>query len=315
MPVRPVDERDAQRLTQAVADRGADRLKRHTIRLARVPVDSTRDIAPEDLSGTGVLIARGDKRGIITAAHNVLLKKRHGQNIDDMDMYILLSMYATRTQSSQMEGIKIPLTGTKICGGKCNDGSGPDIGWIPLSVAVAATIETRSGVFYRMDDDRTPRIAEDGDDAERLQESICGYFVSGFSTEWEKVALGYGEKALLGRTQSIGQARNAWTDQGWDYERRCIDMPHERKFEQTKLDESMPSHIRRDLPPHPEYMGGLSGAGLWCLWQTKGSREDGGIAHQLCGMVYFQDKMKGTQGEITMINHGEQSIKRIIDNH
>ena len=37
------------------------------------------------------------------------------------------------------------------------------------------------------------------------------------------------------------------------------------------------------------------------------------MKRQLVGMVYFQDREKGSQGEMTMLNHGAMSLKRIVD--
>ena len=98
-----------------------------------------------------------------------------------------------------------------------------------------------------------------------------------------------------------------------DYERRCIDRPSDRLFDQVKDDERMRLDLRAVLPRYPEYMGGLSGAGVWCLWQTTNGQAGSPIRRQLVGMVYFQDPENGSQGEMTMFNHGRASVKRIID--
>ena len=75
----------------------------------------------------------------------------------------------------------------------------------------------------------------------------------------------------------------------------------------------MRSDLRAVLPRHPAYMGGLSGAGVWCLWQTTNGEGVSQIRRQLVGMVYYQDREKGSQGEMTMLNHGATSLKRIVD--
>ena len=136
--------------------------------------------------------------------------------------------------------------------------------------------------------------------------------VSGFSVERESIAFEHGEMASIGQTRSIGPALKNWTTSGWDYERRCIDMPSDRSFEQVRHDETMPPHIRAVIPRYPAYMGGLSGAGIWFLWQNRNGR-NGPMKRQLVGLVYFQDREKGSQGEMTMVNHGPKSLKRIID--
>ena len=304
---------EARILAQAILDRGAAQTMRHTIRLARAPIDPVKGPTHDDLSGAGVLVERNGKRGIITAAHCILIKAKPRQTVSEMEMSVLLSMHPTSARNAAMEAIKVPLIGTSHCGGRRDDGVGPDIAWIPLSPEIAASIEARSGVFYRMDDDRGPRLAEEGDDPAQLKESIAGCMVSGFSVEREGVAFEHGAMASLGQTRSIGPVLEEWTKSGWDYERRCIDRPSDRLFDQVKDDERMRSDLRAVLPRYPEYMGGLSGAGVWCLWQTTNGQAGSPIRRQLVGMVYFQDPEKGSQGEMTMFNHGRASLKRIID--
>ena len=304
---------EIQTLAQAVLDDGAAQIYRHTIRLARVPIDPVQGVTHDDLSGAGVLVERRGKRGILTAAHCILSKVRPRQPLDEMEMYVLLSMHPTPARNAAMEGIRIPLLGTTCCGGKRRDGTGPDVAWIPLSAEMTRSIEARSGVFYRMDDDRAPRIAENGDDPVHLKESVAICMVSGFSVETEGVAFEHGEMASFAQTRSIGPVLEEWTEGGWDYERRCIDMPSERPLEQVNHDESVPSDLRAVLPRNPEYMGGLSGAGVWCLWQPRNGPAGSPVLRQLMGMVYFQDPEKGSQGEMTMFNHGAESLKRIVD--
>ena len=309
------NERQTALLIEAMLKTGADKTIRHTVRLAGASIEEAQGDTVEDLSGSGILVERGGRKGIITAAHNIRLKRKSKQEIDEMEMYVLIAMYSTRRGNGGMEGIKIELTGTKILGGNPRDGKGPDIAWIPLSADKAATIGDRSGVFYRMDDDKRPRMVQEGDNEVDLQESVGGWLVTGFSTEQETIALTHDERAVIGRTQSIGPAENEWKENGWDYERRCIDRPSERWAERKRLDENMPARVREALPVHPEYMGGLSGAGVWFLWQPAENQEMQEVRHQLAGMIYFQDSEKGEHGETTMINHGPRSLNRIIDDH
>ena len=159
-----------------------------------------------------------------------------------------------------------------------------------------------------------PLVQEEDNEVD-LQESVGGWLVTGFSTEHETIALTHDERAVIGRTQSISPAENEWKENGWDYERRCIDRPSERWAERKRLDENMPARVREALPVHPEYMGGLSGAGVWFLWQPTENQEMQEVRHQLTGMIYFQDPEKGEHGETTMINHGPRSLNRIIDDH
>lgn len=303
---------ETETLVRTIIEEGAGRIVGHTIRLARAPIDPAQGAAHDDLSGAGVLVERHGKRGILTAAHCILRKAKRGQSVDEMEMYVLLSMSPTPARNAGMDALKIPLIGTGYCGGRRDDGIGPDIAWIPLSAEIAASIEARSGVFYRMDDDRTPRIAEEGDDPVHLEHSVGAWMVSGFSVEREGIAFERGEMASMGQTRSIGPVLKEWSEFGWDYERRCIDMPSDRSFERVSHDETMPSHIRAAIPRYPEYMGGLSGAGVWFLWQTRNGLA-ASMKHQLVGMVYFQDREKGSQEEMTMLNHGAMSLKRIVD--
>ena len=304
---------ETETLVQAIFAEGAAQIIRHTIRLARAPIDPMQGATHDDLSGAGVLVERNGKKGIITAAHCIHRKARRGQTVDQMEMYVLLSMHPIPAGTAEMEAITIPLLGTTDCGGKRDDGRGPDIAWIPLSAEMSESIEARTGVFYRMDDDRAPRVAKEGDDPMHVQESVGAWLVSGFSVEREAAAFEHGEMASLGQTRSIGPVLEEWTESGWDYERRCIDMPSERSIERVKHDETMPSHIRAVVPRYPRYMGGLSGGGVWYLWQTRSGQATSPVRRQLVGMVYFQDREKGSQGEMTMLNHGATSLKRIVD--
>ena len=315
MSTAPTFSPETEALVQAIFAEGAAQIMRHTIRLARAPIDPVTGPTHDDLSGAGVLIERNGRKGILTAAHCIRRKARPRQALDEMEMYVLHSMPPASDGTSKMEAIQIPLLGTRCCGGAVDDPREPDIAWIPLSAEIAESIQARTGVFYRMDDDRSPRLAKDGDDPRHVDvsESFAAWMVSGFSVEREAVAFEHGEMASLGQTRSIGPVLEEWIDRGWDYERRCIDNPSERSIERVKHDETMPSHIRAVVPRYPEYMGGLSGAGVWCLWQTPNGQAASPVRRQLVGMVYFQDPEKGSQGEMTMFNHGAASLKRIVD--
>ena len=302
-----------ENLMEAVLHAGADRVIRHTIRLARVPIDPDRGFALDDFSGAGVLIERGKAKGIITAAHNIVSKKEPSQRIANTEMLVLISMSPNPSRPPRMEAIRIPLLGAKVQGGNRRDGTGPDIAWIPLTPDTASTIEARTGVFYRLDDGCLPDTSDEADAKVELNEAVPAFLVSGFSVEREQAAFAHGEKASFGHTCSIGPVMKAWTDGGWDYERRCIDLPSGRWTERRRVDETVPVPIRKVVPVHPDYLGGLSGAGVWRLWQPPGDHDKDAVLHRLVGMVYFQDRGKGPQGEITMINHGAESLRRIID--
>ena len=308
-----ITESEVRNFEHAMEVRGKSELQRHTVRLANSLVDPVRPATYTELSGSGILVERGGKRGIITAAHNILTKRKPGQSVDEMTMDVLLPPYRTSGRPGPVQPVNIPLLGTWCKGGKNRDGSGPDIAWIPLFPDAAGAIKARTGVFYRMEDDRKPRLAKQGDDETHLKQATMGYFAVGFSTEWEGEASKLGLMALLSQTHYIGPSTEEWIDDGWDYERRSIDTPSERYGERFIHDQAMPEHLRMALSPRLEYMGGLSGGGVWCLWQPSESQEPDEIRRQLVGMVYFQDEEKGTQDETTMINHGVASLKRIVD--
>ena len=261
-----------------------------------------------------MLVERGKAKGIITAAHNIISKKEPSQRIANTEMLVLISMSPNPSRPPRMEAIRIPLLGARVEGGNRRDGTGPDIAWIPLTPETANTIEARTGVFYRIDDGRlasplrTSRTLKAG-----LNDAGAPYLVSGFSTEREQAAFAHGEKASFGHTCSIGPVMKAWTDGVWDYERRCIDLPSGRWTERRRVDETVLVPIRKVVPVHPDYLGGLSGAGVWRLWQLPGDHDKHAVQHRLVGLVYFQDRGKGPQGEIIMINHGAESLRRIID--
>ena len=299
-------------LMTAVLHAGADMVIRHTIRLARVPIDPDRGFALDDFSGAGVLVERGKAKGIITAAHNIISKKEPSQRIANTEMLVLISMSPNPSRPPRMEAIRIPLLGARIEGGNRRDGTGPDIAWIPLTPETANTIEARTGVLYRIDDEGLPPLADEPDAPAGLNDAGAPYLVSGFSTEREQAAFAHGEKASFGHTCSIGPVMKAWTDGVWDYERRCIDLPSGRWTERRRIDETVPVPIRKVVPVHPDYLGGLSGSGVWRFSRPPGDHDQDALLHRLVGIVYFQDFGKGTQGEITMINHGAGSLGRII---
>ena len=285
-------------------------MRNHTVRLARVPKEDPAQLGPDDLSGAGTLVRRHGKAGILTAAHNIRLKRRRHESLVEMKLHVLINMYPTSARKAGAEGIEIDLRGLKIQGGTKNNGEGPDIAWIQLSPDVAAAIEARSGIFYRLEEDRHPRIAWKGDGDGKS--AVIGCFVTGYNLEQERVAFERGERAIIGTTESIGVPVRCWDAENWDYEERTIDQPDDQANERRTYDDRMPRRIREAIPTRLEYRGGLSGGGIWAAFQEIEAQPTDSVHHELVGLVYYQ-LPRDSNGEMRLVGHGRGSLTRIID--
>ncbi len=286
-----------------------NRLRSHLVRLAKVQEEAGGGVAGH-LSGGATLIRSGDRRGLLTAAHNVVCKfPRKTTSFIGQSMEVLVGTF----RPNQMAVVTVDLSGAVIEGGIYERGDereiGPDIAWIPLDDDSANRIEKYGRVFFNLHEGRFPGIVDkDSTAVETNGGMYVGYLVTGFSGVREEIVRHEHGPGILELAQDVYPYEDRWRAGGWDYEIRVIEDGSEVDDENFILDLSLPQAVRSRIPTRVERLGGLSGGGLWIFGEDKDLRQ----YVDLVGVVWYQSGSHEHDTSLRIVNHGRASIDRII---
>ena len=285
------------------------RLRSHLVRLAKVQEDAEGALASH-LSGGATLVKSGDRRGLVTAAHNVVCEfPRRMASFIGQSMEILVGTF----RSNQMAVVTVDLSGAVIEGGLYERGderkTGPDIAWIPLDDDAANRIEKYGRVFFNLHENRFSRII--GKDKVAIGDGggmYVGFLVTGYSGVREEIIWHEHGPGILEIAQDVYPYEDRWCAEGWDYEIRVIEDGGEVSDENFVLDLNLPDTVRSKVPTRVESLGGLSGGGLWIFGEDKDMRQ----YVDLVGVVWYQSGNQKHDNSLRIVNHGRASIDRII---
>ena len=257
------------------------RLGQHTVGFLRVPTLSK----PPELLGSGVLVAVGSARAILTAHHVV-------EVIDALPEKERLGLLLEKTEQPQTidtKGVAL----LKVGRGK--NGSGPDLGGVILARSIAGSIGAIKN-FYNLDKRRDQMLHKPPD----LKNGA--WVAQGFIAEKTVVTPfpdGRGAGVVFHGDGLFGGPENVEEIGGYDY-----------------LDYPVSPLARQTPPPLPRSWGGMSGSGLWQipLRDNGGNLEVENIDYDaplLSGILFRQRKV---DGEMWIRCHGRKSVyQRVLD--
>ena len=201
------------------------RLAQHTIGFLRVQNSS----GPPELLGSGVLVADGNTRAILTAQHVI-------EKLPTTERLGLILERTNQPQNIDRQGVTL----LKIARGR-ND-LGPDLGAVILALPIAGSIGSIKS-FYNLDKRRDQMLHRPPD----LR--IGAWVAQGLIEEKTTVTPlpdGRGASVMFNGDGLFGGPENVQEVDGYDY-----------------LDYPVSPLARRMTPSLPRNWGGMSGSGLW----------------------------------------------------
>ena len=280
-----------------------DRLDRHIIALTIVPEDG----GLYEHLGSGVLVRRKGRTGIVTAAHVALPVKEALENPAGPVPWMVGS--AKDTNEKTLDGAVIPIRlklrsrrlhidGGRRCGMRV-----ADIAWIPLPTEMAERLEAESiHGFYEW---KGPTPVERGN---------YHLFVAGcVGAQSRQLRLKLGEKAIVPEIRQVKCEEFPECDRrdGWDFVTVTVDKSSERDTQERIRRPGTPNGVWEALEEHPSSYGGVSGGPLW--WIKEGEPGDVDSTTNcpvLWGVAFSQLGNDATDG-ILLNCHGPESIERI----
>ena len=283
----------------------AYRARSHLVRLAKWR-DKSVSPQPSDLSGAGTLVNFYGNKGILTAAHNIRCKFPSTQT-----SYIGATMdlvFGRLGNGPNVVGAPIDITSINIEGGNIEKGDaknmGPDIAWIPLLPEAVSFAERHGKVFFQWKEDRFPNTTTTYDkNSQSMTRIPVGHLVTGYSGKREEAIAGHGP-SILELMQDVYFPCDEWEKDGWDYEERVMEGP-DANWKLT-ADSRLRQEVVSDIPLRVDHVGGLSGGGVWKFGGDSEKR-----FFDLSGLVWYQ-KWRNDKGEIRIVNHGRDSMRRIM---
>ena len=280
----------------------APKARDHLVRLGKWRRDEG-DPTPDQLSGAGTLVKIGHRKGILTAAHNIRAKFPGGA-------YRAQTMEAIVCQPERRTAwIDIDLRHAVVEGGTYSKGEpeqmGPDIAWIPLHPEKTHFFDRYGKRFFEWRDGRFPTAA-DGDSATSGSGSTAvGHLVTGFSGAREDaLSRPSGTPMLVEIAQDTLYLEREWESDGWDYQERALDSTDDDA--EVHFDENVSMADRAATPALVDDVVGLSGGAVWRF-----GGDDKDRYFDLAGVVWYQRK-RGKNGVLRIVNHGRNSIRRLI---
>ena len=283
------------------------RARRHLVRLGKWRRERGEPTSA-DLSGAATLVKVGDRKGLLTAAHNIRRKFPGGKDAHKGEtMEAIIGKHG----GPSVVWADVDLTDAIVVGGWHVEGEpeemGPDIAWIPLKAEKASFLERYGKVFFDWRDNRFPETSSAGESqSDKSRRIAVGQLVTGFSGEREKSASHLAGPYLLEIAQDAFFPDREWAIDGWDYQERVLDGDGEYGEAEAVFDDNVPIATRAAIPLRVDRVGGLSGGGLWRFGGDESERH-----FDLAGIVWYQ-RWRDQDGVLRIVNHGRESIRRVI---
>ena len=285
-----------------------ERARRHLVRLGKWHRERGEPTSA-DLSGAATLVKVGDRKGILTAAHNIRCKFPGGE---DAHRGETMEAIIGKLGRPSVAWADVDLTDAIVKGGWHSKGEpeemGPDIAWIPLGAEKASFFERYGKVFFDWRDNRFPNFRRtEAPQADKLGQIVAGQLVTGFSFEREKSASHLIGPYLLEIVQDAFVLDREWAIDGWDYQERVLDGGGAYGEGEAIFDENVPATVRAAIPLRVNCVGGLSGGGLWLFGSEENNRY-----FDLVGVLWYQ-RWRDDDGVLRIVNHGRESIRKVIE--
>ena len=284
-------------------ERLMDRLDRHIIALTIVPEDG--DLY-EHL-GSGILVRREGRTGIVTAAHVALPIREALDNAAGRMAWMVGS--ARTTAEKMLDGAVIPIPlklrsrRLHIEGGTRRGMRVADIAWIPLPTEMAERLEAESvHGFYEW---KGPTHVERGN---------YHLFVAGcVGAQTRKLRLKLGENAIVPEFRQVKCEEFPECDrrEGWDFVTVTVDKSSQRGTEERIRHPGTPNAGWNALEEHPSSYGGVSGGPLWWIKEGEPGDVDSTTNSLVLWGVAFSQWGDNAKDGILLNCHGPESIERI----
>ena len=240
------------------------RARLHLVRLGKWRMERGEPTS-DDLSGAATLVKVGDRKGILTAAHNIRCKFPGGKEAHKGET---MEAIIGKLGRPSVVWVDVDLTDAVVKGGGHSRGEpdemGPDIAWIPLGAKEVSFFERFGKVFFDWRENRFPKISSAGESpADNARQIAVGHLVTGFSSAREESASQSSGPCLLEIAQDVFFPDKEWTINGWDYEQRVLDGGGKYGEAEAIFDDSVPAATRAAIPLRVDRVGGLSGGALW----------------------------------------------------
>lgn len=285
----------------------AERVRLHSVRLGKWRSERGEPTIG-DLSGSATLVKIGDRKGILTAAHNIRAKFPRGKNAHHgRTMEVIFG----KDRRGSVFSTDVDLTCAVVKGGYHSEGEpkemGPDIAWIPLGAEKASILELHGRVFFDWRDNRLPQVGAAATTWTDTSPHVAvGHLVTGYSFEREKTASRLSRPYLVEVAQDVFFPDRQWEIDGWDYQERVLDRVNDLNKVDVLFDEHVPRATHDKIPLLVDRVGGLSGGALWRFVGDQNIRH-----FDLVGVVWYQ-RWRDKDGVLRIVNHGRKSIHRVM---
>ena len=280
-----------------------DTLDRHLIALTIVPEEG----GLHELLGSGILVRRDGRAGIVTAAHVACPIRDALDNPARRLPWMVGS--AKKASEKTLDGTVVPirlkLRGHRlhIEGGAKRGARIADIAWIPLPTEMAEQLEAESIHGFYEWKGRTP-----------LSRGTYHFFVLGcVAVQTHRLLRELNEKVIVPEFRQVGyddfpkcERRN-----GWDFVTVTVDKATQRGTEERVRLPGIPDAAWEALEKHPSDYSGVSGGPLWWIKEDESGEVDSETDNPgLWGMAFLQWGSDAERG-IELNCHGPESIERI----
>ena len=280
-------------------------MRQMLVRIARLVKGRRPTIG--DLSGGGVLLQRPDgEKGILTAEH-CLSELAPRRSWLESEVVLLTNKHP---RSTNVVGIPVSLAAAKAERGD-EEGTTPDIAWLPLAKHTAAQMEAHGAVFRQPWRTATPLGQIQPDVSKKADNWLLTGIHGWFGMQENEIAKRHGA-AMCAQFEMVrewdGSAEIKTDTDGWDYADYVFDdkdSPSTR--ERTS---NVPAELDVPINLSEASRGGYSGCPVWRMW--KPDKANTRWEYALSGMVIAQIA-RNEEGERRLRAHREKSIARILE--
>lgn len=280
-----------------------EQLDRHLMALLTAPAGG----GAYDTLGSGILLRRDGRPGVLTAAHVARPISELLLHPDGRIPVMLAS--AKRVHEKALDGAVVPIQlkqkhqRLRIVGGSEAKLRRPDIAWIPLPLQTAERLEAETvHGFYEWTS------------TSRIEPGTYHHFVSGcVGVQSQNLLAELGELAVVSEFRSVRchDFPQLETHDGWDFITTTVDHADGRATEERSRPPGVPDAAWEVFEEHPKSFSGMSGGPLWSVREP----DDENLpprdwATELWGMAFIQDRSPSDR-RLDVHCHGPMSIERI----
>ena len=284
-------------------ERLMDTLDRHIVALTIVPEDGGLC----ERLGSGVLVRREGRNGIVTAAHVALPIREALDNPAGSVPWMVGSARNTKEkpQDGAVSAIRLKLRSHRlhIEGGRHCRARDADVAWIPLPTDMAEQLEAETVHGFYEWEGRPP-----------VERGNYHHFVTGcVGAQSRRILVELGERALISEFRQVKCEEFPECDrrEGWDYLTVTADKSSERDIQERVRHPGTPTAVWEALEEHPSSYRGVSGGPLWWMMEGESGEIDSRTNRPVLWGIVFSQWGEDANDGIQLNCHGPESIERI----